>query len=74
MEPKPAGDGRVYCTQCKTDLEDFCFSAEAKDVEALRRKFKQCQESGRFMGDCCAKLFIMEDTSFFPTENSEDPQ
>jgi len=48
----------VFCTRCGETLENFCFSALADDLEAVRKTLAQCKEQGRFSGDFCSKLFI----------------
>jgi len=40
--------------------EDFCLSAQAGDVEAVRKTLAQCKNTDRFVGEFCAKLFIAE--------------
>jgi hypothetical protein len=52
----------VFCTACGEKLEDFCFSPEAKDLEALRAHAFRCHIEGRRMGGMCAALYIADDT------------
>jgi hypothetical protein len=51
----------VFCTACGEKLEDFCFSPEAKDLEALRAHAFRCHVEGRRMGGMCAALYIADD-------------
>ena len=49
---------QVYCTECGTTLENFCFSDGVNDLAAIRKTLAQCKKKGRFSGDFCSKLFI----------------
>ena len=49
---------RIFCTECGTFLENFCFSSGADDLEAIKKNLAQCKKEGKFAGDFCAKLFI----------------
>jgi len=51
----------VFCTACGERLEDFCFSPEAKDLEALRAAAFRCHLEGRHTSGMCAKLYIADD-------------
>ncbi len=48
----------AFCTTCGNALEDYCFSAGAKDVKAVIKNLAVCKAKGRFKGKYCAKLFI----------------
>lgn len=50
----------VFCTECNGDLQDFCFSESADDLEALKKTQARCKKSGRFVGELCSKLFIAD--------------
>jgi hypothetical protein len=54
----------VYCTECGVALEDFCLSAAADDLEAIRKTLAQCKKQGKFSGDFCSKLFIAHPEAF----------
>jgi hypothetical protein len=56
----------IYCTECGDKLENFCFSEDADNLEAIRKHHEECKKVDRFKGDQCSKLFIAEQT------NSED--
>jgi hypothetical protein len=49
---------KIFCTECGTYLENFCFSSSAEDVDAIKKSIAQCRKKGKFVGDFCAKLFI----------------
>lgn len=63
----------VYCTECGTTLENFCFDRTAEDLQAIRKTLAQCKKQGRFSGEFCSKLFIAH-PGLFPDlgENIED--
>ena len=54
----PPEERPLFCTACGEELEDFCFSQQAKDIEALKQRLAQCKETGKFTGGTCALLFI----------------
>ena len=51
----------IFCTACGEKLEDFCFSPEAKDLEALRAHAFRCYLEMRRLGGMCAALYIADD-------------
>jgi hypothetical protein len=50
-----------FCTRCGNELEEFCFSPAAENLEALRAAALRCQLEGRKNGKVCAKIFIAGD-------------
>ncbi len=50
--------GISFCTDCETDLENFCFSFEINNLDVLKKKVEHCRLNGRLDGTFCAKLFI----------------
>ena len=57
MTTKPGHRNR-YCTRCGDELEDFCFSPDADNLDALRAAALRCQLNGKAEGKVCAKVFI----------------
>jgi hypothetical protein len=51
---------RIFCTECQTELENFCLTGGAEDLEALKKTFAQCRKKGKFLGEFCSKLFIAD--------------
>jgi hypothetical protein len=51
-------DRIVFCTTCGAELENFCFTGGATDLDGIKRTLAQCRQNGRFTGDYCSKLFI----------------
>jgi hypothetical protein len=50
----------IFCTECGTLLENFCFSSGVNDTDAIKKNLAQCKKSGKFAGEFCAKLFISD--------------
>jgi hypothetical protein len=50
----------VFCTACGEQLEDFCFSPGAGDLDALRAAAFRCYVEGRRGRGICAKLYIAD--------------
>ena len=50
----------IFCTQCDAELENFCFSRGAEDIEAIKKTLDQCKRKGKFVGEFCAKLFVAD--------------
>jgi hypothetical protein len=67
-------EGEVeFCLNC-TDMDDLATSEEAKDLDQLHARFRNCRESGRFQGDLCARLFVAEDRIADPSFFVEDDE
>ena len=49
-----------FCLNCN-DMDDLATSEEAEDLESLQKRFRNCNETGRFDGDICARLFVADD-------------
>jgi hypothetical protein len=50
----------VFCTECNTDLDAFWLNSLANDPENVRRIHENCKRIGRFNGEQCSKLFIID--------------
>ncbi len=48
----------IFCTECGSMLENFCFSNSADNADAIKKNLAQCKKSGKFAGEFCAQLFI----------------
>ncbi len=53
-----------FCLNCD-DMDDLAISDDAKDIDKARYRFQNCEHLGRFDGDVCSRLFVVEP--------SEDP-
>jgi hypothetical protein len=54
---------KIFCTECGAELENFCFSSSADDIEAIRKTLAQCKKKGKFAGEFCSKLFVVDPRS-----------
>ena len=59
---------KVFCTECGEELDDLAFSPDGDDLEAALERFHKCREKGKFNGDVCARVFIVDEENF----NRED--
>ncbi len=55
-------DNPMFCTECDNDLDVFWLSERAKDPDAVRKNHQRCVEIGKFKGELCAKMFIINDS------------
>ncbi|MBR9975118.1 MAG: hypothetical protein KFF77_06020 [Bacteroidetes bacterium] len=53
-------------------MDDLAISEEAQDVEQLRQRFRNCKETGRFDGDLCARLFVVDDGIATPPQWTDE--
>lgn len=60
-----------FCTECGKSLDDFALENPTHDKDELKSRFKHCMEEGRFKGDFCSKLFIVEDENTEPARNED---
>jgi len=54
-----------FCLNCN-DMDDLAVSEEAEDLDQLQKRFQNCNDTGKFDGDMCARLFVADD-------NIDDP-
>jgi hypothetical protein len=72
--PNPLPQERfIFCVECGTQLENFCFSKTVNDLEAIRKTLAQCKKQGRFVGEYCSKLFIAGRNELGPPHDDEPP-
>jgi hypothetical protein len=62
----------IFCTECGIELENFCFSRNAEDMDAIRKTLAQCRKSGKFAGGFCAKLFVADPRSIEWLDDEQD--
>jgi hypothetical protein len=58
MKRKTRRGKKMFCTECGSALDNFCF-APADYVDILKNHF-ECQRTGNFRGAVCSKLFIAD--------------
>jgi len=51
----------IFCTECGTELENYCFTRGSADINAIKMNLAQCKKNGKFTGEFCSKLFIAGD-------------
>ena len=49
-----------FCLNCN-DMDDLATSEEAQYLDQLQERFRNCNSTGRFDGDICARLFVADD-------------
>lgn len=52
----------MYCTECGEVLDDFSFNEVSKDINAVKENFANCKHTGKFKGDVCSKLYIVDES------------
>ncbi len=50
----------LFCTECDKELDAFWKSNKSKDPEAVRKNHENCKKIGKFKGEFCSKLFIID--------------
>jgi hypothetical protein len=55
------GQGKKFCTECGSDLDEFWLSPGADNYEEVLKHHLECQRTGKFKGSMCSRLFIMDD-------------
>ncbi len=67
-------NGLEFCTNCD-DIEDLAVKGEVKEVGKLYERFHNCENTGKFEGDLCSRLFIAtEATSLEETMEPEEDE
>ena len=74
MSSKQQGHRSEICTRCGDELENFCFSPEAENLDALRTAALRCHIEGTKDGRVCAKVFIAGETSFTAVFQAPPPR
>ncbi|HEX2866996.1 MAG TPA: hypothetical protein VHO03_08130 [Ignavibacteriales bacterium] len=52
--------GVKFCTECCEELKNFSMTGKASDGKSAKERFHECQKSGKFQGEICARLFIAD--------------
>lgn len=55
------GQGKKFCTECGSDLDEFWLSPGANNYEEVLKHHLECQRTGKFRGSMCSRLFIVDD-------------
>jgi len=51
---------KSFCTECGTDLDNFCFAPDVNEYADILKHHFECQRTGKFKGSMCSKLFIAD--------------
>lgn len=70
MKAKPKKHTPSFCVQCGKELDDFCFSPDAKDAKAVRAHAMRCRVTGKRHGRLCSKVFIVDGGTMQPLTKS----
>lgn len=64
----------VFCTECGSKLDNFCFDGSAADLEAVKKHMEECKREGRYKGEMCSRVFIADETNIdqFPLLPDEE--
>ena len=50
----------LFCTECEKELDAFWMSNKSKNPEAVKLNHNNCRKTGKFKGEFCSKLFIID--------------
>lgn len=50
----------LFCTQCDKELDAFWMSNKSKNPDAVKNNHNNCRKTGKFKGEFCSKLFIID--------------
>jgi hypothetical protein len=62
-----------FCLNCD-DMEDLAVSEESKELQKIKDRFRNCNDTGRFQGDVCSRLFVaaeVNDTELFEDDSKD---
>lgn len=59
LQPAGVSGTGAFCANCN-DIEDMAVTDEPNDIESIRRRFRECERTGKFEGDICARLYIAD--------------
>jgi hypothetical protein len=60
MGRRVKSQGKKFCTECGSDLDEFWLSPGANNYEEVLKHHLECQRTGKFRGSMCSRLFIMD--------------
>ena len=68
----PLNEDVQFCTECGSELDEFCFTSQATDKEFLKRNHENCIKIGKFKGDVCSRIYIAMDNGIDDFVLNED--
>ena len=60
MKRRAAQEKKAFCTECGSDLDNFCLAPGAVEYAEILKNHFECQRTGKFKGAMCAKLYIAD--------------
>lgn len=60
MKRQAQQEKKAFCTECGSDLEDFCLAPGGVEYAEILKNHFECQRTGKFKGSVCAKLYIAD--------------
>jgi hypothetical protein len=57
-----ADEAVQFCTNCD-DMENIALDDPSAIAEAARKRFDNCRKTGKFQGDICSRLFVIDDAT-----------
>ncbi len=62
-----------FCLNCD-DMDDLAVSDESRELDRIKDRFRNCNDTGRFQGDVCSRLFVAteQDDSELFADDSKD--
>lgn len=51
----------IYCTECGESLDLFGLEEGSYEVDDVKLNFEHCKKIGKFKGEICSKLFIINE-------------
>ena len=69
MGRRVKSQGKKFCTECGSDLDEFWLSPGANNYEEVLKHHLECQRTGKFRGSMCSRLFIVDDGTPDTTKN-----
>ena len=54
----PLNEDVQFCTECGSELDEFCFTDKATDKDFLKKNHENCIKTGKFKGDVCSRIYI----------------
>ncbi len=61
MKQKVQRVKKFFCTECGSDLDNFCFVPDVDEYANILKHHFECQRTGKFKGAMCSKLFIADE-------------
>ena len=57
------GRGIKFCLNCN-EMDDLATDSEAGNADTVKKRFQNCQKTGRFDGDICSRMYVVNENDF----------